>query len=37
MGVELLKSSKAAAQVIGRLESRLLELPIVDRVPWLLM
>ena len=34
MGVELLKSSKAASQVIKRLENRLLQLPMGDRVSW---
>lgn len=37
MGIELLKSSEVARQVIQRLENRLLQLPIADRVPWSLM
>lgn len=37
MGVELLKSSKIASQVIERLETRLLQLPIADRPKWSLM
>lgn len=37
MGVELLKSSKVASQVIERLETRLLQLPIADRPQWSLM
>lgn len=37
MGVELLKSSKVASQVVARLETRLLQLPIADRPQWSLM
>ncbi|KAK0506975.1 hypothetical protein JMJ35_010675 [Cladonia borealis] len=37
MGIELLKSSKVASQVIERLETRLLQLPIADRPTWPLM
>jgi acyl transferase domain-containing protein len=37
MGVELLKSSKVARQVIERLETRLLQLPMADRPQWSLM
>lgn len=37
MGVELLKSSKVARQIIERLETRLLQLPTADRPQWSLM
>ena len=37
MGIELLKSSEVASQVIERLETRLLQLPIADRPTWSLM
>ena len=34
MGIELLRASKFASQVIERLETRLLQLPVADRPTW---
>ena len=34
MGIELLRASKVASQVIERLETRLLQLPVADRPTW---